>query len=129
MNISKIRIPFAINLCLTLCLFASTVYAVEKSDVASAIKLAATKPHPRLIFTKELEATLRKRIAEDKELRDFFSIIKADADSLLNQPPQERIMEGRRLLRASRKVLERVIRLAMVYRLTDEKKYLNRAEQ
>ena len=124
-----IQLPMALHFCLILCLSVSTVYAVEKSDVTSAVKLAASKPHPRLIFTKELEKKLRKQLAKDRDMRKFFEIIKADADSLLKKPPQERIMQGHRLLRVSRRVLERVLRLAMVYRLTDEKKYLKRAEQ
>ena len=85
---------------LTVCflvLSCCTVYSAEKSDVASAVKLAASKPHPRLIFTKELEKKLREQLAEDKDMRKFFESIRADADSLLKKPPQERIMEGHRL--------------------------------
>lgn len=102
------QLPFPLHLCLTLCLLASTVHAVEKSDIASAVKLAATKPHPRLILTKELEKKLREQLAEDKDMRKCFEIIKTDADSLLKKPPRKRIMQGHRLLRVSRTVLERV---------------------
>ena len=110
-------------------LFMQLQVGYDGYPVKHAVKLAATQPHPRLIFTKELETSIRNRIAEEPEMSDFFSIIKADADSLLNKPPSERIMEGTRLLKVSRTVLERVLRLAMAYRLTDEEIYLNRAEQ
>ena len=82
--------------------------------------------HPRLLVGEEEFQSL-KRNAATPEGRALAERIIHDAESLLEVPPQERRMEGRRLLMASRTVLFRVTTLCVAEKLTNSRKYADRA--
>ena len=84
------------------------------------------KEHPRLLVGQDGFAAL-KRNAESAAGKALAGRILHDAELLLTLPPQPRVMEGRRLLGASRNVLYRVDTLAVACRLTGERKYADRA--
>ena len=88
--------------------FALTAYGadVTEEDVRTLFEKAA--PHPRLLLNNESIPLLQQRIDTHENVKTLFNIIRKDADSLLNEPPQTYTKTGRRLLSVSREVLGRV---------------------
>ena len=103
-------------------------HGADEREVRRAVAVAAERPHPRLIFTSEAETELRARIPQDATLAKLWRLLRAEADRMIDEPPCERIMEGRRLLSVSREVLRRVTFLAVAARLSGDSVYARRAE-
>lgn len=85
--------------------------------------------HPRLLLLKGEEASLKKNIAGDKVWSGLHTAMLQECDSIVAKAPLERIQIGRRLLSVSREAIRRIFFLSYAYRLTSEKKYLQRAEK
>jgi hypothetical protein len=83
--------------------------------------------HPRLFLTPESLEQLRQAVQADPAMKDLFGKLRAQADRVLNEPPVEHVLVGPRLLDKSRRCLDRVATLALVYRLGGEEKYAARA--
>ena len=84
------------------------------------------KTHPRLLVGESGFETL-KRNAATPAGKALSERIVHDAEQLLDVPPQERRMEGRRLLGTSRTVLFRITTLCVAAKITEERKYADRA--
>jgi hypothetical protein len=84
--------------------------------------------HPRLILTPELLETAREKIAADGPEAPLYAKLRADANALVEKPPLERILTGRRLLDVSRKAVGRTLALAMVYKVEGNPIHLERLE-
>ena len=103
-------------------------------QLATAQKLAIgpdTKlpPHPRILLLKGEETALKKAVLADEALADVHRVILDECDKLLPVPPVERIQIGRRLLDKSREALRRIFSLSYAWRMTQDKKYLDRTEK
>jgi hypothetical protein len=85
--------------------------------------------HPRILMLKGEEAGIRKTITADATWKKMHQAILTEADVMLALAPVERVLEGRRLLDKSREALRRVFFLSYAYRLSNEEKYLQRAEK
>ena len=85
------------------------------------------RDHPRLIATDADFARLRELIQSDKFAAGLYANLKRQADQMLTQPTVVHRLIGPRLLDQSRLCLERVYTLSLVYRLSGETKYLDRA--
>lgn len=83
--------------------------------------------HPRLFFAASGEADLRAKISADPVAKKLYAGVLAEADRQLSTPPVQRVLIGRRLLDKSRTCLTRVLHFAVAWRMTGEKKYLDRA--
>ena len=83
--------------------------------------------HPRLFITSESLENLRKAVQTDPAMKDMLAKLTAQADRILDQPPVEHKLLGPRLLDKSRRCLDRVSTLALVYRLGGGEKYAARA--
>src|SRR5690606_18840922 len=70
---------------------------------------------------------LRRRIADEPLLKQLFESERAAGDALLEKPTVTYNKTGRRLLSVSREALLRITRLSMLYRLTDDARYRDRA--
>lgn len=91
--------------------------------------LATLKPtHPRLIASSASWDEIKARRAQDVALDAFLTRGEVEARALLDVPPIAYKKDGRRLLQVSRVVLRRVVLLSMQYRLTNNEKFLQRAE-
>ena len=90
-------------------------------------RVSAAPAHPRLIFTAADFEAIRRRADENPRVRALAGVLRRQADALLDQPPVVYEKTGRRLLHVSRRCNSRVSTLAMVYRLTEDPKYLERA--
>ena len=84
-------------------------------------------PHPRLLAAGADFERVRKQVRADPVSARIFASLESKAKQILADPPAERVMVGRRLLGASRLVLQRISTLAMVARVTGDKAYSERA--
>ena len=85
--------------------------------------------HPRLLLLKGEEAQIRALIEADPVWEKMhYAILKA-CNKILGKPLLERKMTGRRLLSVSRECLRRVYFLSYGYRMTEDERFLKRAEE
>jgi len=85
--------------------------------------------HPRILFLEGEEAAIRQSIVSDKNWDSVNRQIISWCDTLLGKSPVERIKTGMRLLGPARECLLRVNYLSYAWRMTNEQKYFQRAEQ
>jgi hypothetical protein len=83
--------------------------------------------HPRLIATDADFKRIEKLILSDPVAGRLWATLKRQADAIENQPPVVHRLIGPRLLDQSRLCLERVYTLALVYRVSGETTYRDRA--
>ena len=94
------------------------------SQILSTLK----KEHPRLLVSSNDFEQLKVRVAEEKRLHAWYVRLQKEGESLLKAPPSKyEIPDGLRLLDTSRRVLDRVQKLALLYRLDGDKRYADRA--
>ena len=93
--------------------------------------LARLKPvHPRLLASAEDFAQLKDRIADQPQLRAWQAKLQAQAREILAAAPSRyEITDGLRLLETSRRVVDRVSVLGILYRLERDPRYAERAWQ
>ncbi|MCG6925723.1 MAG: heparinase II/III family protein [Acidobacteria bacterium] len=89
----------------------------------------APKEHPRLLVTPGELAALRSTLDRDPTRQRLADAVVAQAELMLELPPVTRTMEGRRLLGVSRRVVKRVVALAMAYHLEGDARFARRAEK
>jgi Heparinase II/III-like protein/Domain of unknown function (DUF4962) len=109
----------------TALLLAHAVFA-QDDHIGATFKLPA---HPRILLLKGEEGAIKKTIGTDKIWLGMQQAILAESDNLLPVAPVERIKIGRRLLDKSREALRRLFFLSYAYRMTQDKKYAQRAEK
>jgi hypothetical protein len=85
--------------------------------------------HPRLIALESDIARIRNLAATDPVVKESYNRLCRQADQLLTRPPVEYVLIGPRLLETSRTVVDRIYTLGLVYRVSGDKKYFNRALQ
>ena len=106
--------------------FAAFAATVDSAAVAQRLK-AVPPTHPRLFLARDGEESLRRAIAANPAMTGIQRELLREADSVLLSSPVERRLIGRRLLDKSRTALSRVLHLGLAWRITGEKKYLDRA--
>ena len=111
--------------CLIVVLCCTSVFAAIPVPEHPLSKL---KPnHPRLIANESDFDRLRELVHSDSLAGNIYSNLERQADKMLGEPTVVHRLIGPRLLDQSRRCLERVYTLALVYRISGEKKYLDRA--
>jgi hypothetical protein len=84
--------------------------------------------HPRLLATAADFARVKRQVAEEPLLGRWHKALQERAERLLAEPPSRyEIPDGLRLLSTSRRVLDRVSTLALLYRLDGDRRYPERA--
>jgi hypothetical protein len=97
---------------------------------ATNILASLIQAHPRLLATREGFAQLKERIAAEPQLQSWHKKLQAQAEDILGaEPSRYEIPDGLRLLATSRRVLQRVYTLALLYRLDGGEQYPKRAWQ
>jgi hypothetical protein len=99
---------------------------VPREDFLARLSQVRSSPHPRLFADGERFAELKALALEEgihQRLRDRYLFL---ADGLLEVPPCERVMTGRRLLGISRLALYRISTLALSYRISGNVLYRDR---
>jgi len=103
-----------------------TCVAVSGQPDKDTLILQVTE-HPRILLLKGEEATIRQNIAADEVWKRLDGFLINECDKIIVQPPVERVLIGRRLLDKSREALRRIFNLSYAWRMTSERKYLDRA--
>lgn len=85
--------------------------------------------HPRVMLLAGEEKSIQQNIRSDRYWDMIHQAIVKEGEQLLNEPTLERKQIGRRLLGVSREALRRIFYLSYLYRVTQERKYLQRAEK
>ena len=95
---------------------------------ASVLVTQVKKQHPRLLATQDDFAELRNGIVTNSTLKKWHLTLRQRADRILSQPPSRyEIPDGLRLLATSRRVLDRVQSLALLYQLEGQRPDAERA--
>jgi hypothetical protein len=114
------------------CVLLLSVQAASAAPSLDAVTEAVHKNadrRPRLLVDDGTFRRINRSAEHDPVARKMIEDVLADAETILPQPPLERKMIGRRLLDVSRTALHRIATLATAYRLTDDERFLRRAEQ
>jgi len=72
---------------------------------------------------------IRTMIKRHPEAKSYSEELRRSADRILNQKPVEYVIIGPRLLSQSRRCLSRIYTLGLVYRLSGEKRFAERAKK
>src|SRR4051812_7334285 len=97
---------------------------------------AADKPldtlrreHPRLLASSSDFTRLAALVKDDPFAARLYDALRREADSIRKQPPVVHVLIGPRLLDQSRRALGRIYTLALVYKISGDRAYLDRAVQ
>lgn len=93
------------------------------------VKVEEKADHPRLLLFDGEEKEIESLVASDPVYKKIHSVIISASDVMLGQKTLERNVVGGRLLSVSSEFLKRTFYLSYSYRLTKDKKYLDRAEK
>jgi len=85
--------------------------------------------HPRILLKAGQEKALKASIQGDKTWSALHDAILKESDRIIDLPVLQRIQIGRRLLDKSREAIRRIFQLSYAYRMTGDRKYLDRAER
>ena len=118
---------FLFSFCL--CIPAGSARAAEAANPEIARRVAAARPHPRLMVNAETFAKINEAAEKDSRMGKMRQSVFEYADKLIGKKPVARELEGRRLLSVSREALARISALAMAYRLKKDPRWLARAEK
>jgi hypothetical protein len=75
------------------------------------------------------EARIRQALSTDLAARTYRDLLLRNGSRVITQPPPERVLTGPRLLTVSRTVLDRVMTLALLYRLDGDRRWAARARE
>ena len=117
---------FLFVICFCISFLLSPVVHAQTDHIGTSFSVP---PHPRILMLRGEETSIKKTISGDKTWTKLQDAIFAESDRMLSLPPVERIQIGRRLLDKSREALRRLFFLSYTYRMTNDKKYLERAEK
>lgn len=85
--------------------------------------------HPRIMLLKGEETQIKELIASEATWKKMHDVIIGECNVIITKPELERVMTGRRLLGTSRELLRRIFFLSYGYRMTTDKRYLEKAEK
>ena len=110
--------------------FVTSVFShAQNTPLAETYNYAKIANHPRLLLNKEDEIALKKAIGTVPEFKKIDAFIIESADKFISQEPLFFEKKGKRLLAVSRKAFTRLYYWSYSYRVTKDKKYLDRAEK
>lgn len=122
---AKTVLAAGVGAALTLAAFADT--AAPAPD-AKAILSTLAPGHPRLLAHASDFVRLRGLASSDATTRGWLDRLHREAEKTIQQEPSKyEIPDGLRLLATSRRVFARVTLLSLTYRLTDDRRFAERA--
>jgi len=83
--------------------------------------------HPRLLASADDWSRLREQIHADPASAALFASLEAQGAKALKAPLPVRTLTGKRMLRVSRSVLSHTLSLSLLYQITGQRKYAERA--
>ncbi len=106
------------------CLAAEPVPVPESSSVLKTLR----HEHPRLLANAADFERLKQAVQTNETLKGWYGNVQHRANAILNEAPSKyEIPDGLRLLATSRRVMNRIYDLGMMYRMTGDKKFAERA--
>ena len=87
------------------------------------------RSHPRLVAMPDDITRVRKLIEGDPTAAKLHEQLRSEAERLLEAPTVEYVKIGPRLLTQSRRCLDRIYALGLLYRLHSDRRYLERAKK
>lgn len=109
-------------------LFMSLVVSCKKENGGSQID-TNTVQHPQILLLEGQESQIEDLIASVPVWEELHSVILKESNKILGKSLLQRKLTGRRLLSVSRECLRRVFFLSYTYRMTKDKRFLQRAEE
>lgn len=106
-------------------------YSIEDDTIGDPIGLfdyANIQDHPRLLLTNERQSQINELINNNEDFRTVHEYVLNRANQMLLAPPLTYALEGKRL-QVSRQAMARIVYLAYAFRMTEDTKFLNRAEK
>jgi hypothetical protein len=95
-----------------------------KEQILSRIKTS----HPRLLVSEVEFERLKAQVGSDAKLQTWHKKLQEQAVKILAAPPSRyEIPDGLRLLDTSRRVLDRIYNLSLLYRLEKDSRFVDRA--
>jgi len=95
------------------------------SDVLATLR----RSHPRLYLLDSDLPQVKKGIAVDAVIKEWYDELEGEAEKMLVEPPAEYKLIGPRLLSQSRAALRRISTLACLYRLDGDRRKAERARR
>lgn len=99
--------------------------SAARETVLTTLKLS----HPRLMLLADDDTRIRQALTTDLAARTYRDLLLRNGSRVITQPPPERVLTGPRLLTVSRTVLDRVMTLALLYRLDGDRRWVARARE
>jgi hypothetical protein len=115
----------------------STVYEgkslasiIENLPSAKEIRAMPLAPHPRLLASEERFAEIKEQIKTDATMKEWYEKLHLDAEQFLEEePPVYELENSIGMILISKLAIKRIEVLALVYRLSKDKRYLDRVWQ
>lgn len=123
------KINSIILLCLFILLFGGSTCDKNEPETGQTDVENNKTGHPRIMLLEGEEAQIKELIAGDATWKKMHDAIIGECNVIITKPELERVMTGRRLLGTSRELLRRVFFLSYGYRMTANKRYLEKAEK
>lgn len=102
---------------------------ISFSQTALSYNYSKISPHPRLLLQGTGDKSIEQAIKESADLKKVSDYIIETSENFTKEPPLVFKKEGKRLLAVSRNALKRLFYLSYAYRLSKNKKYLEKAEE
>jgi hypothetical protein len=105
------------------------VKVLNSQEIIKLLKTKSpNKKHPRLMATKDDFDYIKNQIKTDENMKRWFSQLTVESDKILKEPPVKyELPDGIRLLSKSRIALKRIQSLSLMYQLTGNRIYADRA--
>ncbi len=116
--------PLAACLCVLAVSSRAEAAPTQSPEILATLKTA----HPRLLAGAASWDEIKARRAKNPELDAFLKRQEVEARALLEAPPVVYHKDGRRLLAVSRRVLRRVLLLALQFKVSGDRAFLERAQ-
>jgi hypothetical protein len=96
-------------------------------EIVTAEQLAALAPHPRLLVDAARWKELAWQVKSDPATAEIFGCLKKRAELMLELPPVDYDADPHNILEAVREAQRRILTFAIVYRLTEDRAWLEAA--
>lgn len=117
----------------SICLVATSCQKQDSQSERTEVLEKEVLPHPRLLFSSNEEEVLKKQIPTVPLMSELQDALIKEADKLISAPLQEYKLRDvnytQDILMISREQVYRMITLSLAYRMTGDKKYLDKAEK
>lgn len=112
--------------------FIEAMMRIRKIETEKAYKINAEKlsaQHPRLFLPDAEISNIKKKLTQEPLLSKTHGKILEVCNSMIDLPLLTRVKKGRRILGTSREAIRRIVYLSYAYRMTDDKRYFERAHE